>query len=75
MRHGFLRDFSEADLLAELERRKLPELAQTPSFVCPRCGAQEFYFGDWKPHLFERHMAALEVKHADCPLCVNGGGI
>lgn len=75
MKHGFLRDFTEADLLAELDRRKLPPVDPPPAFECKRCGTKEYYYGDWNHNRFHTLMEHLKVKHAACPLCVEGGGI
>ena len=71
---GDLSAFSDADLQAELKRRKAAH-KPSPAFKCDRCGEVGYFIGHFSQWRFEIQHQMFHDKHRSCPAYFGGGGI
>ena len=46
-----------------------------PAFICLKCGARRYFWGQFSPARFEAQAKQFEVEHAKCMSSYMGGGI
>jgi len=69
-----LENYTDAELLAELDRRKKAWKPE-PAFKCLKCGQLGYFKGMFSQANFERQHAQWEALHLSCQPFFNGGGI
>ncbi len=70
-----LDNYSTAELLAEIERRKIKPARKERAGRCENCGEVWYFQGVFTPHFFEVQKTVFQEKHKDCLPIFNGGCI